>query len=79
VITAAVLEGRPGRYGVLLLSIWSKSPRPLKLPPPPDHCHINAYLLPLLIPPKNRAQVAEALPVRHQPAGGWARLLVKDS
>ena len=66
-------------YGVLLSSIWSKSPTPLKLPPPPDHCHISAYLLPLVIPPKKRAQVPEALPVRHQPAGGCARLLVKDS
>ena len=33
----------------------------------------------LVIPPKKRAQVPEALPVRHQPAGGCARLLVKDS
>src|SRR5262249_52465217 len=72
-------KGRPGRYGVRLLSIWSKSPRPLELPPPPAHCHMSAYLLARVIPPKKRAQVAEALPVRHQPAGGWARLLVKDS
>src|SRR6516165_2259308 len=31
--------------GSLIESIWSKSPTPLRTPPPPDHCHIRAYLL----------------------------------
>jgi hypothetical protein len=31
--------------GSLIESIWSKSPTPLRTPPPPDHCHISAYLL----------------------------------
>src|SRR5580700_3456412 len=30
------------RYGVRLASIWSKSPNPLFVPPPPDHCHMSA-------------------------------------
>ena len=73
-------EGRRagvGGYGVLLASIWSKSPYPLELPPPPDHCHISAYAEPLVCPPKNRAQLE--VPDRHQPDGWWARLLVNDS
>src|SRR5215475_1211158 len=35
-------------YGVRAASIWSKSPTPLRVPPPPDHCHISAYLLALV-------------------------------
>src|SRR5215469_4461599 len=65
------------RYGVLLASIWSKSPYPLRLPPPPDHCHITAYLDALVWPPKNCAHTE--VPRRHHPAGGRARLLVNDS
>ena len=37
-------------------SIWSKSPCPLVKPPPPDHCHIRAYLLDDDCPPKNWAR-----------------------
>ncbi len=41
-----------GRYaGVRFASIWSKSPNPLKVPPPPDHCHITALLSELVTPP----------------------------
>ncbi len=40
-----------GRYaGVRFASIWSKSPNPLKVPPP-DHCHITALLSELVTPP----------------------------
>src|SRR5215475_11158336 len=63
--------------GVLRLSIWSKSPYPLRPPPPPDHCHIRAYLDALVWPPKNLAQVE--VPDRHQPYGWWVRLLVNAS
>ncbi len=38
------------------LSIWSKSPKPLRTPPPPDHCHMSACALELVCPPKNCAQ-----------------------
>ncbi len=53
-----------------LASIWSKSPTPLRLPPPPDHCHISAYLEPRVTPLKKRAQADAALPVRHHPRTG---------
>jgi hypothetical protein len=35
-----------------LASIWSKSPAPFLIPPPPDHCHMSAYLPELVWPPK---------------------------
>ena len=57
-----------------MASIWSKSPTPLELPPPPDHCHIRAYLEPLVCPPKNWAQVE--VPLRHQPPGAADRFAV---
>ena len=53
-------QGSPparGRYLTVLVSIWSKSPMPLVIPPPPDHCHITACFEDRLTPPKNRAQV----------------------
>src|SRR5262249_7902736 len=62
--------------GVRLASIWSKSPTPLKVPPPPDHCHITALLSELVTPPKNCAQVVELR--RHQPSGVCDRLLVSS-
>jgi hypothetical protein len=40
-----------------MASIVSKSPTPLLTPPPPDHCHISAYGLELVWPPKNCAHV----------------------
>ena len=57
------------------MSIWSKSPKPLKLPPPPDHCHIRAWGEELVTPPKNCAQVL--VPARHQPDGSRDSELVK--
>jgi hypothetical protein len=43
----------------LMASIVSRSPlkppMPLVTPPPPDHCHISAYGLELVWPPKNCA------------------------
>jgi hypothetical protein len=81
---AGQVTGAPGtpvttarRYagaGVRFASIWSKSPNPLKVPPPPDHCHITALLSELVTPPKNRAQVVVRR--RHQPSGvGWSWLV----
>ena len=56
------------RYFIRAVSIWSKSqPYLLVMPPPPDHCHISAYLLELDCPPKNWAHVFELC--RHQPVG----------
>ncbi len=57
-----------------LVSIWSKSPTPLVIPPPPDHCHITACTLDSVTPPKNRAQV-EVFGT-HQPIGGGEMRLV---
>ena len=58
-------------YFMRARSIWSKSPTPLVTPPPPDHCHIRAYLLDEVSPPKNWAHVD--VPCRHQPVGAADR------
>src|SRR5580692_1229175 len=60
----------------LLPSIWSKSPTPFLTPPPPDHCHISAYLLELVCPPNNCAQPPD---FRHQLCGALDRLAVSGS
>ena len=57
-------------------SIWSKSPTPLLTPPPPDHCHISAYRLELVWPPKNCAQPPD---FRHHPVGARPKFVVSGS
>jgi ribosomal protection tetracycline resistance protein len=70
--------GHPrGRYLTTLASIWSKSPIPLLSPPPPDHCHISAWALDRVTPPKNVAQLVE--PLRHQPTGAALKFVVSGS
>ena len=59
-------------YPMRLESIWSRSPlkppMPLVTPPPPDHCHMSAWLLELVWPPKNCAHGPDPW-FRHQPDG----------
>jgi hypothetical protein len=66
----------PALYRWRLASIWSKSPRALRTPPPPDHCHIRAWELELVTPPKNWAQPPD---FRHQPRGASDRFAVSGS
>src|ERR1700758_2358288 len=68
-----IRDGRvPGIQPSLLESIVSRSPlkpsMPLVAPPPPDHCHISAYALELVWPPKNCAHGPDPW-LRHQPYG----------
>ena len=63
-------RGCAHRLGWRAPSIWSRSPLkppiPLVTPPPPDHCHIRAWLLDLVTPPKNCAHPPD---FRQKPVG----------